>query len=340
MPHVALAELPTPVEELHDLAVETGHSSLWVKRDDLTSPTYGGNKVRKLEFLLGEARQRGCKTVLTMGGTGTNHGLATAVFAKELGLACQLALFPQPVTEHVRKSLKLYHAHGATMHFHRTFGGAAFRLLNQELHNRSRVSSRQTAVLGPGGSSPLGTLGFVNAALELAAQIKAGELPEPETIFCALGSKGTHAGLHLGMQLAGLKSRVVGVRVTPSIGANRYAVAALANKSRKLLRSHGVSLPIARIKATDVTVDNRFFGGGYGKETSAGSEALKTAACNDITLEPTYTAKTFAAFLAVARSNTDKGPLLFWNTFSSVDLSALAETVPISDLPRPFQRCF
>jgi D-cysteine desulfhydrase len=340
LPIRTFAQLPTPVDYLAGRLDSPGAGRLWVKRDDLTHPTYGGNKVRKLEFLLGDALARERDTVATMGGIGTNHGLATAIFARECGLACHLALFPQPVTDHVLRSLRLYHAFGAKLHYCGSFTRAAVLLAARETASRAGIGKERLAVFGPGGSSPRGTLGFVNAALELAAQVETGVVPEPETIFCALGSNGTLAGLSLGVRLAGLRSRVVGIRVTPLSGANRPLVAALANRTLTMLQEQGAARRIPRFTPADIHVDHDFYGGEYGLPTPAGEEAMHRAAAAGIVLEPTYTAKTFAAVLAHVRNEPEGPPVLYWNTFSSVDLSATAETVDWHDLPRRFHRFF
>ncbi len=332
LPIRAFANLPTPVSQ-----IRVGGHSVWIKRDDLSHPAYGGNKVRKLEFLLGDALAMGCDTVATMGGIGTNHGLATAIFAKEAGLACHLALFPQPVTDHVRQSLRLYHAHQARLHHFGSFPAAALFLASKALASKAELVDERVAVFGPGGSSPLGTLGFVNAALELGEQIATGLLPEPRRIYCALGSNGTLAGLTLGVRLAGLKSQVVGVRVTPLIGANAALVAALANRCLTRLKGHGAAITIPPLRGRDIAIEHGCYGGTYGLPTAAGQEALALAGEAGVRLEPTYTAKAFAAVMANLRS-MQPGPVLFWNTFSSADLAATASTVDPTALPKAFQR--
>ena len=181
---------------------------VWIKRDDKMSPTYGGNKPRKLEFLLGEALDRNYKTLITGGGIGTNHGLATAIFGRQLGFHVILGLFKQPVTAHVRRSLLLYHAYGAEMVFVDSLPRALWRY-----YIADRVRRRDAYFVAPGGSSAAGVLGFVDAGLELAMQVERKEMPFPKAIYLPVGSCGTLAGLMLGLRLAGLKTRVVGVQV-------------------------------------------------------------------------------------------------------------------------------
>ncbi|HEX8207750.1 MAG TPA: pyridoxal-phosphate dependent enzyme, partial [Solirubrobacteraceae bacterium] len=201
-PCVELCALPTPVRPLEKLA-----PGLWMKDDSRTAPLWGGNKPRKLEWLIGDAKARGRRTLLTFGGLATNHGLATALYAREHGLDCVLALLDQPRDDHVERQLERIHASGAHVYVThtkaRTFAVLPWLALR---HGRAYL-------VPPGGSSPVGALGFVEAALELAEQVRAGELPEPGTVWCALGSGGTAAGLALGLRLAGLRTKVRAVHV-------------------------------------------------------------------------------------------------------------------------------
>ena len=164
---------------------------------------WGGNKVRKLEWILPDAKRRGKRTILTFGALATNHGLATALYAREQGLRCAIALVDQPVDDHVRAQLERLRASGATLHFThtkaRTVAAAPWLLLRHRL----------PYVLPAGGSSPLGALGYVEGALELAEQVRDGALPEPTHVVCAAGSGGTAAGLLLGLRMAGLRTKVL-----------------------------------------------------------------------------------------------------------------------------------
>lgn len=212
LPRVCLTSLPTRVHRLVKLERELGAEQLWIKRDDESGALYGGNKPRKLEFVLGDALKRGRRTLLTFGGIGTHHGLATALCARSVGLRTILLLLPQPVTDHVRRSLLLDYAAGAEMHYAPTVPLLTLQAL--WLWTREFLRGNWPYVVPVGGSSALGTLGHVNAAIELQEQIRAGELPEPEWIFAPLGTGGTVAGLVLGAKLAGLRARIVAVQVT------------------------------------------------------------------------------------------------------------------------------
>jgi D-cysteine desulfhydrase len=212
VPWIELANLPTPVEalDLHDPVSSRAHK-LWIKRDDKTSDLYGGNKVRKLEFVLAQAIQQGKKELATFGATGTNHGVATALFCQQQGINCKILLFDQPVTEAVQNNLRLMQQFGAQLEY----AGTMFRTVLRFYWDRL-LHGKTAYYLFAGGSNVAGCIGFVNAAFELREQIEQGQAPEPDLIYCPVGSTSTAAGLALGCQLAGLKSRVIGVRVAPS----------------------------------------------------------------------------------------------------------------------------
>ncbi|MBM4452118.1 MAG: pyridoxal-phosphate dependent enzyme [Chloroflexi bacterium] len=323
--HIAwqsLGNFPTPVRKLEKLGKEIGHQNIWIKQDDKSSDAYGGNKVRKLEFILPEALRLKRKTIITFGGIGTNHGLATTIHGRRLGLDTLLVLVDQPVTAHVQEDLLLFHHFGAEIcRAHNTFG-AGLRTIGYFL-TRPGLHFVPT-----GGSSPLGALGFVNAAFELKNQIESGQLPEPKYIFLALGSKGTLAGLMVGCRLAGLKSTVIGVRVAYHWLANEKNTAKLANSVISLMRRHDKAVPDISFSEKDIHVVHDFFGEGYGFATSQGKEALGLIArTENVELDLTYTAKAFAALLDFVKKHRELGntPILFWHTYSSVDLTTIVK---------------
>lgn len=336
LPRVTLGNFPTPVQRLSHL----GHGNLWIKRDDLSSGIYGGNKVRKLEFVLADALKKGCNRVITMGGIGTNHGLASAIFCHELGLKCRLLLFNQPLNSYVKRNMLLFLKYGAELVYLKgVFRTAASLLLAQRLLNP------RAYILEAGGSSPLGTVGIVNAMLELKEQIDAGTLPEPRYIFCPLGSNGTMAGLSLGALLAGLSTTVIGVRVTmdavgPIAIATAKTVENLMRKTYALLKKHSRGVPDITIPPQRVIDD--YVGEGYGCATRECRDAL--ALMNDregIALDPTYTAKTFAALCDFIKTpGHDKEPILFWNTYSSADMTKQAQSVDYRGLPPALRRIY
>jgi D-cysteine desulfhydrase len=334
-PWLPLVSAPTPVERLDGVSEHLG-AEVWVKRDDLSSPVYGGNKPRKLEFLLADARAQGRTTLITCGGLGTNHGLATAIYGGRHGFDVILGLRAQPVTDHVRTSLRLFHAYGAAMRLI-TGGTEAYERFETE----QRAERPDAYFIPSGGSTAVGALGFVDAGLELARQVEQGVCPAPRAIFVATGTCGTLAGLVLGLKLAGVEARTIGVQVASRHLANPDNARRLATGALELLRRHDPAVPDVSLDLDDFALDTDHFGPGYGHPTDAGVEAIALVReAQGITLDLTYTGKAFAALIGHVRSGRIEGPVLFWNTFSSVDLSATAAGVETGALPEPFQQFF
>ena len=335
LPFTPLVESPTPVQPLTAVSRRLGRE-IWVKRDDLTSPVYGGNKPRKLEFLLGQALARHKKILVTTGGLGTNHGLATAIFGRQLGFKVAVLLYPQPVTPQVRQNLALLSAHGARPLAH---GSLVTAMLDYYFWQKLRRPG--AFFIPPGGSSPLGTIGYVEAGLELAQQVQDQELPRPAAIFAAAGTCGTLAGLILGLKLAGLETPVIGVRTAPGLAANPLQVVRLAKNTLKLLRRADPTIPLVEFTRRDAPMNRAQFGRGYGHPTPTGRAALALLEETDgLQLDLTYTAKTFAGLIEHIGAELDQGPLLFWHTYNSVDLSQTAESVNPQDLPPALRRYF
>jgi D-cysteine desulfhydrase len=328
LPRRPLAALPTPVHRLARLGREHGLPDLWIKRDDLTGRVYGGNKVRKLEWLLADALARGYRTVLTTGALGSNHALATTIYARALGLRTRLVLIPQPVTAHVRRALLLDHAYGATVHFAPTI--AAARRIVIGLLVRGALTRDRPYLVPTGGSSPVGTLGYVNAGLELAEQVAAGALPEPAAVVVPLGSGGTVAGLVAGLRLAGLRSEVVAVRVTDLLPPSPRMLAGLANRALAMLTRLDAGVPRLDLGPEAFLVRSDWLGAGYGAVTPAALDARRRIAASEgLTLETTYGAKALAGVLALAHEAPWRDrPVLFWHTYSAVDPAAAVARLP------------
>lgn len=296
LPRAALGHLPTPIERVDALA-----PCLWIKRDDLTADPLGGNKVRALEFLLGGIRPG--ERVVTAGAYGSTHALATAIHGARLGARVELFLWPQQLNATAERVRARSHAAAARVREVRSVAGAYLRGL--------AASLRGARWIPPGGSTALGALGYVNAALELAEQVRAGVLPAPARIVVPLGSGGTTAGLLAGLALTDLPSTIVAARVVPRIVANRWRVLRLARAANHLLRRlTGERLP--RPDARRLRIVHDVFGGAYGRETERGRAAAERCrASSGITLDPTYSAKALAAGLAL----DDREATLFWLTY-------------------------
>ncbi len=333
LPRIILGDFPTPVHPLQHLNID----NLWIKRDDQSSSVYGGNKIRKLEFILAAARRRKARHLVTLGGIGTHHGLATAIFCNQMGIKSTLLLYHQPVTENVKQNLRLLAKYKARLVYHKTLWRTMVCY-----YSLYRFKYPGAYFVYPGGSSAVGTVGYVNAAFELKDQIDQGLLPEPEAIFCPLSSGGSLAGLALGMQLTGLETRMVGVRVMPShLGPFQACTPRTLAKQIKqtyaYLKKNCRDLPDISIEVPVILPE--YFGRGYGAPTQAGSEAHRLMQAKEgITLDPTYTAKTFAAVLDCCRHHQPvRGPVLYWHTYNSVDLSARAGEADDRDLPEPLR---
>ncbi len=341
LPRLSLTRRPTPVERLEKLGTRIGCDRIWIKRDSLSGAIYGGNKPRKLEFILADALARGTRTIITFGGLATNHGLATALYGREHGLRTALLLVHQPVDDHVRRQILRLHQAGARLHY--TVSSMRTRLLAPLFLVRYVDWRRRKLpyLLPPGGSTPLSTPGFVNAALELADQIAAGECPEPEHIVVALGSNGTAAGLLLGLRLAGLSSRLVAVQISDIGTLGPASVVGLANRAAELMRRRGAALPPGRLKPSDVTVVSDWLGPGYGHHTAAGQRAQALLReTEDVILDPTYTAKTMAALLGMLEDGRlSEGPILYWHTYNALPLPEPDQS-EFRRLPRAFHRFF
>ncbi len=328
LPWLPLGTWPTPVERLEAVSRHTG-ADVWVKRDDRSGTLYGGNKVRKLELLLAHALARGRRTIVTLGAYGSHHALATALYGRAVGLSVELALYPQPLTPHVLDDLLLDHAAGATLW--RIPHPAVGPLYTATLAARADRGE----VISPGGSSFRGTLGHVEAALELAGQIEQGLLPRPDALVVAAGTCGTAAGLAVGLELAGLQLPIVAVRVVPPTIANQLLMRRLRVGCWRLLREVGFRSG-KRPPPCALEIDPHELGGGYGVDTPAARESVARFADDGIELETTYTGKAAAALLRLARGAYRGKRLLFWHTFSSVDQSARLATVDARALPPSF----
>lgn len=330
LPHLALGKFPTRAHKVEGLTPPS--VELWVKRDDESGSLYGGNKVRKLEWIVAEAKQRGARRLATMGGIGSHHVLATAIYGRQQGLEVEAVLFPQPLTEHVREQILADVASGASL---RPTGG----WLGVPLAVWRARRPSATAWVSPGGSSATGSLGYVEAALELEAQIAAGELPRPDVIYVALGSCGTVAGL-----LCGLRGKeapeVVAVRVVDRVACNAGVVRSLIGEITFEKLYYGMRARLA--PPPRWRVEHRFFGGAYGHTTPEAEQAVARAADVGLRLEPTYTGKTMAALLAdVAAGRLDGKRVLFWHTYNGVDLAPLIASGPgVSALPHSLRRHF
>ncbi len=337
IPRISIINIPTPVEQMIRTGKILGDSNVWIKRDDLTHEQYGGNKPRKYEFVFADALKKKKTRLLTMGGIGTNHGLATTIHSKDLGFETHLYLNDQPLSQHVRENLLCHHYFGAKLHL----------VKNENERNRKmrfkNFIDRKSYFIITGASSPLGTLGFVNAGLELAEQVEQGKIPEPDKIFIAAGSLATCAGLILGLELARLKTRIIGINITSSNEYIKERTLNLARNALEIMRKYDPDIPnISSRIDSRLTIKYGYSGGKYGKATKEALEAIVIAEQDGYKLEYVYTGKTLSALVDYCRNNpkAKEEVLLFWNTKSSVDLSDIYNNYNFRKLPSEFHKYF
>jgi 1-aminocyclopropane-1-carboxylate deaminase len=345
IPHVPLCDLPTPVTRLENFGKHVDCKNICIKRDDLTGKSmggglhlYGGNKLRKLEFLLADSLKHDAHTIITYGCAGSNHALATAVYAHELGLKSILMLKHQPNSYVVRHNLLLDTYYDAHVKF--VLNNAVRTAETQEM-----LQADPHAYLIPtGGSNAIGVLGFVNAVYELAHQIACGELDEPDLIYVATGSCATTAGLLLGIAAAKLKSQVVAVCIEPEEEPDKFLVdiQRLFMQANEMLHALDTSFPVMAFPAETLILNKKFCGTEYGLftlEAVAATNLFKDL--ENIKLEGTYSAKPIAAIMDDAASGAlqDK-TVLFWNTYCGIDFSPVTNMYDYKKLPQEFQTYF
>ncbi len=312
LPRAPLGRWPTPVTELSDLAATLGIESLHVKRDDLSAEPYGGGKARKLELLLGQAVAEHRRHVITFGGVGSHHAVATAIYGRQLGLQTHLFLLPQPPTDEVCRVVLTCLAQGATLQL-----VGSLPVAQRRAARLVAAAPDDTLIIAAGGSLPLGNVGFVNAAFELAEQIEQGLLPAPDELVIALGTMGSAVGLSIGLAAAELDTTIVAVRASSQQAASWRKLVAMHRDTVTFLRDLDPSFPEVELSKTRLRIESRFLGRGYALPTHQGKAASRLAAKLGLRLDDTYTAKAFAALLTNAGRPEGSGHLLFWHTHSA-----------------------
>ncbi len=310
-PRAELTALPTPLERAPRLSRELG-VEVWLKRDDVGSLGLMGNKVRKLEYTLGEALAQGADSVVTLGAPQSNHARATAAAAARVGLRAVLVMGGERPAGPPSGNLLLDALFGAEVVYAGTEDWA-------QLATRVETLAGERAgayTLPAGGSSPVGALGFVAAYGELVEQLEAAHV-RPRHVYHASTSGGTHAGLMAGHALAGGGPRPVGFDVGQIVPDGRGLVTWLANEAGRLL---GADLALVE---EDAHLDLSQLGGGYGAFTQGGIEAIALLARTEgVLLDPVYSAKGMAGLLADASAGRIEGPVVFWHTGGGPSLFA------------------
>ncbi|HQB82626.1 MAG TPA: D-cysteine desulfhydrase family protein [Candidatus Rifleibacterium sp.] len=321
-PRQSLGFFPTPLHELKNLAAALGGPRLFIKRDDLTGLALGGNKTRKLEYLVGAAVAREADTLITAGAIQSNHCRQTAAAAAKMGMACHLVLGGSaPAT--ANGNLLLDGLLGATIHWageHRK--GEDIPRIAEEL----RAAGRRPFIVPYGGSNEIGALGFVEGLRELQEQAAAMRMDFDHIVF-ASSSGGTHAGLMIGRELLKMPCRLTGIAIDKVGSADksfRQQIIELANSAGQMLRlDHHFS-------EADLNLNEDFTGAGYAVIGEAEREAINLCARHEgILVDPVYTGRALAGMIGLIRNGTFKKheKVLFWHTGGSPALFAYADAL-------------
>ncbi|MBW1883806.1 MAG: D-cysteine desulfhydrase [Deltaproteobacteria bacterium] len=329
-PRTTLGHLPTPLERMPRLAAELGGVPLWIKRDDCTGLAVGGNKTRKLEFLIGEALAQGADTLLTFGALQSNHVRQTAAAAARVGMACRIVLvdmveYREPAYE-TSGNLLLDELLGADVYIAK--GEAEVAEAVRRVVDEEAAAGRQLYVIPTGGSNAVGSLGYVECARELVAQSRELGI-QIATVVTAMSSAGTQAGLVAGFAALDEPIHVVGINVyKPDLSAQETALAALVDEVAAKIET----APIARTK---LCLRHQFLGDGYGVPTAAMREAVELVArCEGILLDPVYSGKAMAGLISLVRSGeldgmsgADGGAIVFLHTGGTPGLFAYRDAL-------------
>ncbi|MGY5852341.1 MAG: D-cysteine desulfhydrase family protein [Candidatus Thorarchaeota archaeon] len=316
LPRANVAFLPTPLHPLRNLADSLGFSELWIKRDDLTGPSFGGNKSRKLEIVMGDAIEQGADTVITVGAVQSNHCRQTAAFAAAKGLRCILLLAGEEPKEN-KGNLLLDKFFGAELQY---LPGESTLTLGDRLDTVTETLQDQGFSPYPipaGASNSLGCIAYADAFREVLEQGQPHEF-RPERIILATGTGGTQAGLLAGEAHYPLKTEVLGVSVMESSEDASKRVATIVQEISE-------DYPDLMKRKPEVIITDKFVGEGYGVLDSATKTAIEMfAKLEAIILDPVYTGKAGLALIQLALSgDMDLDvPTLFWHTGGSPALFA------------------
>ncbi|MGR3368411.1 MAG: D-cysteine desulfhydrase [Sagittula sp.] len=318
-PRLRLAHLPTPLEPMPRLSALLGGPELWIKRDDCTGLSTGGNKTRKLEFLMAEAVQEGAEMVMTQGATQSNHARQTAAAAARLGLGCHLLLEDRTGYTHENYrhngNVLLDVLHGASIEHHPA-GGDMNAEMEKVAENR-RAGGAKVYTIPGGGSNPTGALGYVNCALELLAQVTEAHLAVDHIVH-ATGSAGTQAGLVTGLKALNAGIPVLGIGVRAPQDTQESNVYKLACATAEKLGCAGV------VGREDVVANCDYIGDGYGLPAESTLEAIDIFAKTEgILLDPVYSAKGAAGLIDLIRKGHFKAGerVVFLHTGGAIGLT-------------------
>ena len=317
-PRVHLAHLPTPLERMDRLSEALGGPEIWIKRDDCTGLSTGGNKTRKLEFLMAEAQAEGADLVMTQGATQSNHARQTAAFAARLGMNCHILLedrtgYKDENYNH-NGNVLLDVLHGAT--YETRNAGLDMNAEMELVAENFRKQGKKVYTIPGGGSNTTGALGYANCALELVGQANDRGLVIDHIVH-ATGSTGTQAGLVTGLKALNANIPVMGISVRAAKEAQEENVFKLASATADVLGCPGI------VSAQDIAANSDYVGEGYGLPNEAGIDAIRMfAKLEGLLLDPVYSSKGAAGLIDLIRKgHYKKGErVVFLHTGGSVSL--------------------
>ena len=301
-PRLHFAHLPTPVEELPRLSAALQGPRLLVKRDDQTGLAFGGNKTRKLEYLLADAREQGAQTLISAGAVQSNHCRQTVAAAARFGLACILVLFGDPPDPPDGNHL-LHHLLGAEVIYTKC---EEMETKLDEVFQEAKSTGRAPYLIPYGGSNPIGALGYVSAIEELSKQ----EV-HPDWIIFPSSSGGTQAGMLVGARLSGFQGKILGISVDEPANVLTKRVASLAAETASFIGEDFQFHP------EDVLVNDAYTGGGYAVMGKPEIEAIRLFAQKEaLLLDPVYTGRAAAGLIDLIRQGQFAAAetVLFWHT--------------------------
>lgn len=300
---MALASLPTPLQRATRLGVRLGIEELFIKRDDLTGFSLGGNKIRKLEFLIGDALAQDADTILVRGGPKSNLCQAAADAARVAGLACELILHGSRPSQ-TPVNLALAEGSGAISWFTGDDDRSSVDPFAERRADRLRSDGHRVYGIPRGGASAVGAVGYHLAVAEIAAQLADAGIDTASIVVC-VGSGGTLGGIVSGVASLGISWPLFGASVSRDCDEAGSQVDSIAEQCARLL---GTAAPAHRLTMVDAR------GPGYGETWSLAEAASELARENEgLILDPTYTAKAFAALVQLTTAGME-GPLVFWHT--------------------------
>ena len=356
IPHV---EILTAVTEVHALKEMNKFyqsrkikADLWIKRDDQSHLALGGNKSRKLEFIIGDAKAKGTSTLITSGNWGSNHAYSTAIAAKRFNFNVELLLGNQPITENVKKKLLADYAIGAKLNFYANQISLGIAIGKSWL---KAFFKKDSYYIPPGGSSPVGNLGYANAFLELVDQLGVENMPK--RIVLPMGTAGTTAGLLMGRCIAGLEDEVeiIGVGIADGPLSNRKLLVKTAKKlerfiQKNLSREDKAKLSNCQFDSKNplISYNGNYSDPGYGEADEIVHEIIdRVRELESINLDATYSGKAFHYLHDLIKKDERPIKTLFWMTYNSYDLNKIIDTFnwkdqnkKYLDLPKKFHSIF